>query len=199
MTPAISSHDKRVLIIGGVLVTTIVGGSHVVARLTEWSSSARASAASLVADFTRQDASIRALSLTRDSLVARRVRLANIDSTTLNGDTPALAGASLAELMSDLADATKAQIGNVQVRTDSSTRSIFVPVQVQVSVTGDLLAIMRFLSKLESGPKLIAVREVGLSVQGDQSALQGKPEALRADVIVEGLARNPAPHPGAKR
>jgi hypothetical protein len=124
-----------------------------------------------------------------------------MDSTILSGDTPVLAGASLAELMSDLADATKAQVGNVQVRTDSSTRGIFVPVQVQASVTGDLSAVMRFLSKLEAGPKLLAVRELRISVQGDPSAAQGGRELLRADVVVEGLGwgRNPAPRQGGKR
>jgi hypothetical protein len=178
---------------------TIVGGSRVAARTLEWSGNARTSAASLVTDVTRQEASIRALSQTRDSLVARRVRLADLDSAILSGDTPVLAGASLAELMSDVADATKTQISNVDVRTDSTARGAFVVVQVQASLTGDLLAVMRFFSHLESGPKLLALREVGISVQGDQSALQGKPEALRADIVVEGLARNPSPHQGAKR
>jgi hypothetical protein len=124
-----------------------------------------------------------------------------MDSTILSGDTPVLAGASLAELMSDLADATKAQVGNVQMRTDSLARGIFVPVQVQASVTGDLSAVMRFLSKLEAGPKLLAVRELRISVQGDPSAAQGGREQLRADVVVEGLGRgrNPAPRQAGKR
>lgn len=201
MTPAISGHDKRVLIVGVALVVVVAGGSRIVARTTDWITTARSSATSLVAELTRQEASIRMLPRTRDSLVARRVRLADMDSTILSGDTPVLAGASLAELMSDLADATKAQVGNVQVRTDSSTRGIFVPVQVQASVTGDLSAVMRFLSKLEAGPKLLAVRELRISVQGDPSAAQGGRELLRADVVVEGLGwgRNPAPRQGGKR
>lgn len=201
MTPAISGHDKRVLIVGVALVVVVAGGSRIVARTTDWITTARSSATSLVAELTRQEASIRMLPRTRDSLVARRVRLADLDSTILSGDTPVLAGASLAELMSDLADATKAQVGNVQVRTDSSTRGIFVPVQVQASVTGDLSAVMRFLSKLEAGPKLLAVRELRISVQGDPSAAQGGREQLRADVVVEGLGwgRNPAPRQGGKR
>jgi hypothetical protein len=201
VTPATSGRDKRVLIVGVALVVVVAGGSRIVARTTDWITTARSSATSLVAELTRQEASIRMLPRTRDSLVARRVRLADLDSTILSGDTPELVGASLAELMSDLADATKAQVGNVQVRTDSSTRGIFVPVQVQASVTGDLSAVMRFLSKLEAGPKLLAVRELRISVQGDPSAAQGGRELLRADVVVEGLGwgRNPAPRQGGKR
>src|SRR5438477_7403817 len=98
MTIAISPHDKRVLIIGSAALVTILGGSRLASRAVEWSARSRASAALLVAAVATQEASIRALSLTRDSLVARRVRLANMDSTILGGDTPALAGAALAEL-----------------------------------------------------------------------------------------------------
>ena len=194
---SVSTHDKRVLIMGVAVVTAIAGGSKVVARATDWRSSATTSAASLSADLARQEGSIRLLPRTRDSLVARRVRLANMDSSILSGDTPVLAAAALAELMSDIADATTTQLGNVQMRTDSAAHGAFVPVQVQASVTGDVSAVMRFLSKLESGTKLIALREVGLSVQGDQSALPGRRETLRADIVVEGLARNVTPR--AKR
>lgn len=194
----ISAHDKRVLAAGAAILAAILGGSKVAAQMMEWSRTVRTSAASLVIELARQDVSIRTLARTRDSLVARRVRLANADSSVLDGDTPVLAAASLVESVSDLADATTVQVGNVQLRTDSLARGAFVAVQIQASVTGDAPAVMRFLAKLESGPKLIALREVGINVQGDQSA-QGKREVLRADVVIEGLARNPAPHPVAKR
>jgi len=124
-----------------------------------------------------------------------------MDSTILGGDTPALAGATLAELVSDVAEATKAQAGNVQVRTDSLARGTFVAVQVQASITGDLFAVTRFLAKLESGPKLVALREVGITAQADPSGVQGaaRRETIRADVVVEGLARNPSPRQGEKQ
>ena len=192
MNSAISSHDKRVLTIGAAALLTIIGGSRIAGRAMEWSARTRASAASLVADVARQEASIRTLPRTRDSLIAQRVRLASMDSAILGGDTPALAGASLTELVSDVAEATKAQVGNVQVRTDSSAHGTFVAVQVQASVTGDLAGVGRFLTKLESGPKLVAVRELVITAQADQSTAQGRREVLRADFVIEGIGRNSA-------
>jgi hypothetical protein len=201
MTIAISAHDKRVLIVGSAALVFMIGGTRFASRAVEWSARSRASAASLVAAVATQEASIRALPRTRDSLVGRRVRLAELDSTILGGDTPALAGAALAELVSDVAEATKAQAGNVQVRTDSSARGTFVAVQVQASITGDLFAVTRFLAMLESGPKLVALREVGITAQADPSGAQGpaRRETIRADVVVEGLARNPSSHSGEKQ
>ena len=201
MTSGISAHDKRVLIVGAVLMTMILGGSRIAIRITQWSRGVRTTSASLVADLARQEASIRMLPRTRDSLIARRVRLATMDSTILSGDTPVFAGASLAELVSDAADASTAQLGNVQVRTDSTAHGAFVALRVQASVTGDVSAVIRFLSKLDSGPKHLALRDVGISVQdvGDHSAVPQRREGLRADFVVEGLARNPRPQLGGPR
>lgn len=190
MSLAISPHDRRILIAGFSAMLIIVGGSRLASRVLEWSSTARASAALLVADVTREEASIQALPLTRDSLVVRRTRLAAIDSAILGAETPALSGAELAELVSDAAESTKAQVGNVQVRTDSSARGTFSAVQVQASVTGDLTAIIGFLSKLESGRKLVTLREVGISATADQSTTQARRDVIRADLIIEGLGRN---------
>jgi hypothetical protein len=163
------------------------------------SSTARASAALLVADVAREEASIRALPATRDSLVARRTRLAAIDSAILDADTPALSGAELAEVVSDAAESTKAQVGSVQVRTDSSARGNFAVAQVQASVTGDLAAVIGFLSNLESGQKLLALREVGISTTADQSTTQPRRDVIRADVVIEGLARNPSSRRSTKQ
>lgn len=190
MNLTISPHDRRVLIAGSGAILIIVGGSRLASHGLNGSSTARESAELLVADVAREEASIRALPVTRDSLVARRARLAAIDSAILDADTPALSGAELAELVTDAAESTRAQVGNVQVRTDSSARGTFAPVQVQASVIGDLTAVIGFLSRLESGRKLLALREVGISTTADQSTTQARRDVIRADVVVEGLARN---------
>lgn len=197
MKTGVAPHDRRVLIAGVALITVIVGAK-AIARTTEWRVREWASATSLLAEVTRQEARARILAAERDSLVARRVRLATMDSTILDGDTPALAAAALAELMSDVAEQTTAQLGNVVVRADSSAHGAFVVVRVQATVTGNAPALVNFLAKLEASPKLVAIRELGIRLQGDQSAVQGG-QALRADVVVEGLARNPTPSQRAKR
>jgi hypothetical protein len=191
MTHALSAHDRRVLLAGATAVALIVGGSRLGARAVAWSTGARTAAASLVAELEKEKESIRARSPTQDSLVARRVRLAASDSAILDGESPPLAGASLAELLSDAAAATRVQIGSLQVRTDSTTRGTFMPVQVQASITGELAAVVRFLSRIESGPELLALRELDLSASVDETSSLAKREVIRAELLVEGLARNP--------
>lgn len=194
MNLAISPHDRRILLAGATALGLIVGGSRLGARALAWSVGVRAAAASLASELANEQASIRARSLTQDSLVARRVRLAGVDSAILNGELPPLAGASLAELLSDAAEATSVQFGSLQVRTDSAARGTFVPVQVQASISGELAGVVRFLSRIESGPELLALRELNLSASVDQTSLPTKREVIRADLLVEGLARNPRPH-----
>jgi hypothetical protein len=164
-----------------------------------WSDGARTTAASVVAELANEEASIRARSLTQDSLIARRVRLAALDSAILDGESPPLAGASLAELLSDAAEDTEVQIGSLQVRTDSAARGTFAPVQVQASVTGDLDGVVSFLSRIEDGPELLVLRELNLSASADQTSSPAKREVIRADLLVEGLARNPRPHASTRQ
>jgi len=191
MTPTISPHDRRVLLGGLTAVGLLLGGSRLGARALAWSVGTRTAAASLVAELAREEESIRARSLTQDSLVARRVRLATMDSAVLDGESPPLAAASLAELMSDAAEDSRLQIGSLQVHADSTARETFARVQVQASVTGDLAQVVGFLSRIESGPELLAIRELTLSASPDQSSSIAKREVIRADLLVEGLARNP--------
>ena len=191
MTPTISPHDRRVLLGGLTAVGLLLGGSRLGARALAWSAGTRTAAASLVAELAREEESIRARSLTQDSLVARRVRLATMDSAVLDGESPPLAAASLAELMSDAAEDSRLQIGSLQVHADSTARETFARVQVQASIIGDLAQVVGFLSRIESGPELLAIRELTLSASPDQSSSIAKREVIRADLLVEGLARNP--------
>lgn len=199
MILGISPQDRRTLLAGATAVVLIIGGSRLASRALAWSAGARASAASLVSELANEVASIRTLPLTHDSLVARDVRLMSLDSALIDGGSPPLAGASLAELISDLADSAKVQIGNLQVRTDSAARGTFIPVQVQASVNGELAGVMTFLSRLETGPELMAVRELSLTASLDQTASPAKRESIRADFLVEALARSQRPPSSAKR
>lgn len=184
----ISAHDRRALIAAAATVTAIASASRLVPRAITWNVSSRRSAAALVARAASEEASVQALSRTRDSLVARDVRMMGMDSLILQGDTPPLAGATLAELVSDVAERSKALLGNVEIRMDSSSRAVFLKVSAQTTVTGDLSAITRFIAGLESAPTLLIVRDLG--IHGQLSQNPDNREALRADVLIEGLTWN---------
>jgi len=188
----LSQHHRRILMAGSSAMV-LLGASRFGPSTIDWYLSTRTSADSLIAAVAREEASIRALPMTRDSLVARKVRLASLDSAILEGKTPALAGATLSEVISDYAEESKAQVGNVQLRIDSAAATAaFVKVGAHASVKGDLAAIVRFLARVESGPTLLAVRELEMISEGDPSASHNSTESLRADVMIEGLARNPS-------
>lgn len=188
-----SQHDRRILMVGLSAIAVLLAASRLGPSAIDWYLVTLASADSLISVVAREEASIRALPITRDSLVARTVRLASLDSAILEGKTPALAGATLSEVISDYAEESKAQVGNVQLRIDSAAATAaFVKVGAHASVKGDLAAITRFLARVESGPTLLAVRGLEMISEGDPSASQNSTESLRADVMIEGLARNPS-------
>ena len=199
MTLAISTHDKRVLMIGAGALAIIVAGPRLCTRALAWNAEARGSAASLVAELQRERTSIRALPITRESLVVQRVTLMGLDSTILEGEASPLAGAALAEVVSDVAEATKTQLANLQVHTDSLTGTTFLPVQVQVSVTGDWESLVRFIAHLENGQPTVVLRALSVSASLDQNTGPGKPEVMRADLLIEALGRNQRPHASTRR
>jgi Type II secretion system (T2SS), protein M subtype b len=192
MIRGISERDRRALSIGSTALFLIVAAPPFLSSAMKWNGSTRLEADSLSKTLAREEASIRAMARNRDSLVARRVRLAALDSTILEGETPALAAATLEELISITAQSVNAQIGTLQTRIDSAGPGSFVTIQVQASVSGDWAALVRFLARFETGPKLLALRDIALSATTDQATMQGQRSIIRADVLVEGLARSPA-------
>ena len=148
----------------------------------------RLQAASAGSKLEDVEASVLAMPLNRDSLVARRVRLAAIDTALFEGETSMLAAAQLAERLSDVVQASRAQVNNLRLTGDSTRATSIAPVQVHALVTGDWPAIARVLVKLESDRKLMAVREVTLNA-ADQPSTPTQPLLLHADLVISGLAR----------
>jgi hypothetical protein len=138
----------------------------------------------------------------RDSLVARLVRQAELDSAWLDAPSEPAAAAALAELISDVASETQVQLGSVRLESssDSASRSAPVKVGVRASLTADLPALGQFLVAVERGPRLLAVRELSIA-QPDVARASNQPETLRVELVVEALAnvRGAAPVSGGAR
>jgi hypothetical protein len=184
----LTSRDQRTMVGGLVVVLLLVSGSRGVPAVARWRDDAVVSSESLVRQADDAERSVQASTTTRDSLVARRVRLARLDSAVLEGESPALAAAALAEYVADVADDAKTQLGSVQTLADTAVRGPLTKVAIRASATGDLPSIARFLAGLESGPLLLAIRELGMTQQ-EIASVPNRPEALRAELTVEGIAR----------
>ena len=71
---------------------------------------------------------------------------------------------------------------------DSASRNGLARVAVRASGIGDIAGVTRLLQDIESGVPLLAVRELSIT-QPEPAAPDGRAEALRFEVLVEGLAR----------
>ena len=195
MNLSLSQRDRRAVIGGMLTIVAVLGGGRVVPRVNQWSESVRKSARALDDQLSDEAASIRDLRRARDSLIARQVRLLALDSLILEGETPPLAAASLAELVSDVAEDADVQISAVQLRCDTSAKRSFVLVEVEVSATGDLASVAAFLSQLESGTKLLRLKSLALVAQQASGQVSDKAQSVRADVTVVGLGKSRSADP----
>jgi hypothetical protein len=191
MMPAtMSDRDRRVLVLGGMTIALVIGAARGLPAWREWYTGSRASAVRIRDELARAQASLRYGGVTRDSLVARKRRLVALLPLLASGETPQMAGAGLASHVASAAEAAGVRVGTVQVRPDSAGRTVFTRLAVRADVTGDVRGITTFLSALEHDATLLAVRELAVS-QPEPAAPADRVEALRVELLVEGLALTP--------
>jgi type II secretory pathway component PulM len=187
MTSSLSPRERRTVVLGGGAILLVLLLFKVFPAWRRWDEGVRASAAELVAEAASSEAGVRTLSAAVDSAEARQARLAWLGPLVLDGESPAAAGAALAGLVSAAATGAGVHLSAVQVRSDAVRASTFVRVSVRADATGDLGGVTRMLEALERGPELLAVREIALT-QPDAGGASDRPESLRLEVVVEGLA-----------
>lgn len=188
--PSISRQDRRALALGVALCGSLIVGSRGLPLWRQWVAGNVAEATRLELEAAyAQTASLNSRTA-EDSLMARTARLAAADSLLLDAETPAAAAANLAALLSDLADAAGVKLGPVRLRADTLRQSrSFVFVGAVASVTGDIEGIMDLIVGLEEGVPALSIRDLSIS-QPDPGATSDRPEMLRVDLSVEGLARS---------
>lgn len=129
--------------------------------------------------------------LVRDSAVARGKRVIALAPLLLSGDTPASASATLEGILSGAAASSNVQLGALELRADSLSRSIFTKIVVKGGANGDIRGLSHMLEQLERGPALLAVEELSIT----QPELNGAPdhmESLHMELVVDGLMLTPS-------
>jgi hypothetical protein len=190
-----SARDRRVLVLGVVSILLILGLGRGLPAWRSWRAETHASARELTSEVTRARESISRHGLVNDSLSARRGRFVALAPLLLRGETPAMGGASLASLVASAATAANVRLGPVQVQPDTTARTVFSRVRVRADVTGDVRGVGTFISSLERGQTLLAIREISIS-QLEPGAPPERAEALRVNLTVEGLMLTPRPAKG---
>jgi hypothetical protein len=188
MELGLSARDRRTLIVG----VSVVGGLFVLARglpsLMRWQNEQRLEAESMVADLSAARAGARQMPALRDSLRARQKRLAVVDSSILSGPTSSSAAAMLASALEELAGESSVKVSAMQLHADSAAAGALVQVSVRLTAVADVYGLLALLRAIEGGETLLAVRELAVT-QPEPAAPSSKPEALRVDMMVVGLAR----------
>lgn len=189
-TPPLSSRDRSVLLIGGMIVVSFL----VIGRGLPWLHARiqerRQAALVATQQATQTEWQVRNAAPTRRALNQVRRELAAYDSALVNGVTPSAASASLAALVSEAASIGDAQIGSIQLAADTvPSRDVLSHVTARLSASGDLMSIALMLQGLEQGPQLLAVRELNM-VRSPSGSTRGQPESLQVELLVEGLYRH---------
>jgi len=108
MTPSLSPRDRRALVGGMITVALLAGARPLVSSAARWTMNTREETAALAAELATAQASVQGAAIARDSLVARRLRLATLDTMLFEAATAGLAAAMLAERLSDAAQSSTA-------------------------------------------------------------------------------------------
>jgi Type II secretion system (T2SS), protein M subtype b len=191
----ISARDRRTATIGVTVIGTLVGLARGVPALVKWERDRAAEAVEMVAQASSARAGVRALPLLRDSLRARQLRLSAIDSVLLSGASASAAAADLAATLDDMATESRLKITAMQLRADSAGPGALTTVAVRVNGATDVAGLAAFLRSVESGETPLVVRGVAVT-QTEPMAQESRVEALRVDILVEGVARvTPAKRP----
>lgn len=195
----LSPRDRRTLVVGAGTVAGLVLAARGLPALRAWESSRLSEARSTTRELLAAREGITALPALRDTLAARRVRLATVDSAMPSGSSPAALTAAVAAAVEGIADSTSLKIVALQLHSDSAAADGQARAEVRVTGVADIVGLAAFLQAVEGGSTPLVVKELSVS-QSAPAADSTKPETLRIDVLIAAIgsvrpARTP---PGAQ-
>ncbi|MEO7082995.1 MAG: GspMb/PilO family protein [Gemmatimonadaceae bacterium] len=184
----ISARDKRTLTVGAVTVVSLFVLAKGLPTSLAWQNERIADAIAVERKVERSRVSVRVMPSLRDSVRARRLRIATLDSTIVSGGSAAAAAAAVSSFLQDIADSARIKISAMQLRPDSAKAGSLTTIAVRVTGTTDIAGLAAFLRAVESNDTPMLVRELSAS-QPDPTAGDARGESLRVDLLVQALAR----------
>jgi type II secretion system (T2SS) protein M len=187
-TPQLGVRDRRVLSVGALTISLLVGLSRGLPALRAWERARMTEARTVALQLAELRNGVESLPLMRESLVVRRARLAAIDSLLPAGASPSAVAAAIASILEQSADDNAVKLTNLQLRADSTVRVGLVRVSVRLSGVTDVSGLAGLLRSIEAAETPLVVRDLSVS-QPEPAAPDSRPEALRFDVLVAGIGR----------
>jgi len=179
----LSPRDRRTLVIGAGAVVGLVLIARGLPALRTWESGRLSEAQTMTGQLAAVRSGIVGLPALRDSLAARRFRLATLDSAMPAGSSPAALAAAVAAAVEAIADDISLKVVALQLRADSAAVDGQARTEIRVTGVADIVGLAAFLREVEAGPVPLVVKELGVS-QSAPAADSTKPEALRVDLLI---------------
>jgi type II secretion system (T2SS) protein M len=182
----ISRRDQRTLGAGVITIASLIVVARGIPAIRAWEADRLREAREAATQLAAARVGRRHLSALRDSLAARRARLASIDSTLFSGASTSAVASALASTLEDLSDHNAVKVTALQIRADSVARGGMTRVDVRLSGITDVVGLTGLLQAVEGGTMPLVIRELDVS-QPEPTAADSRPEALRIDVLVSGV------------
>lgn len=186
----ISAREKRALVFGGACIVTMFVAARGVPALLAWKRDLHSEAAEDRSALAEARSILGGEQGVRDSAVLEGQRVIALAPLLLSGDTPTSASATLEGIISGAAATSNVQLGALELRSDSASRSAFTRVVVKGSANGDIRGLTLMLQQLERGPALLSVEEMSIT-QPELSAPPDHMEVLHMEIVVGGLMLTP--------
>lgn len=182
---AFSEHDRRVLLVG-ILLVGAIASLRLVPSYVRAAHALRARAdLARVQVLEQRTLASQAPALSRAAAQVQG-RLLAFAPAFVSGDTPPTASAALASHVSSVARSAGVALGTLDVRADSDTSDIG-QVMLRGEATADVRALTTFLAALEAGAPVLDVRELSVS-QPAPGGPDNQVEALHVGFTVRALA-----------
>jgi hypothetical protein len=182
----LSQRDRRTLIVGATVVTSLVVFARGMPALRSWEADQVARAQAAMQELAVLRGGHAVLPALRDSVRARQARLAALDSTVLSGASPSAIGAALASALEDLADDNALKISALQLRPDTAAIRGLAHVEVRITGVVDVTGLAGMLRDIEGGQTSMLVRDLSVS-QPEPAASDAKAETLHVDMLVAAI------------
>lgn len=189
-TRGISAREKRAVVLGGTCILTLFAAVRGVPALLAWKRDLHSEAEEGRSALAEARAILMHEQGVRDSSVLEGQRVIALAPLLLSGDTPASASATLEGIISGAAATSNVQLGALELRSDSASRSAFTRVVVKGSANSDIQGLAQMLQQLERGPALLSVEEMSIT-QPELSAPSDHMEVLHMEIVVGGLMLTP--------
>lgn len=181
-----SAGERRTILVSCSLALVVLTTVRILPLWRAHVAQQRTMAEELSLELQRAEVTGAALPWLRDSLVARHDRYLALAPHLLSGDSPAGVGAALAGWLSGAATGANLVVGDTRLAIDTVTAGGFTRVRIETSLTGDIHGLAMVLLAVERAPLLLRVSRLAV-MQPDPGAPPERSEALRTDLVVEGI------------